>query len=65
MLVCVCVCACVFWVRLIPSLIILVSFVVRTQDGTRVYTAGCDGKAKLWSLQTGQATQIAQVSVSS
>jgi len=29
-------------------------------DGTRVYTAGCDGKAKLWSLQTGQATQIAQ-----
>jgi len=29
-------------------------------DGTRVFSGGCDCKAKLWSLQTGQPTQIAQ-----
>eukprot|EP01116_Phalansterium_solitarium_P001219 TRINITY_DN10997_c0_g1_i1.p1 TRINITY_DN10997_c0_g1~~TRINITY_DN10997_c0_g1_i1.p1 ORF type:complete len:353 (+),score=84.85 TRINITY_DN10997_c0_g1_i1:102-1160(+) len=29
-------------------------------DGTKIVSGGCDSKAKLWSLQTGQSVQIAQ-----
>jgi mRNA export factor len=31
-----------------------------TGDGQRVFFGGCDNKVKLWTLQTGQATQIGQ-----
>jgi len=29
-------------------------------DGTRVFSGGCDSKAKMWTLQTNQPQQIAQ-----
>jgi len=29
-------------------------------DGTKVFSAGCDNKAKCWTLQTGQSMQAAQ-----
>jgi len=29
-------------------------------DGTKVFSGGCDNKAKCWTLQTGQSVQIAQ-----
>jgi mRNA export factor len=29
-------------------------------DGTRVFSGGCDNKAKCWSLQTGQSSVVAQ-----
>lgn len=32
-----------------------------SKDGMRVFTGGCDGVAKCWTLQTGQAVDIGKV----
>lgn len=35
----------------------------RKQDGTKVFSGGCDNKVKCWPLATGNASVCAQVSV--